>query len=182
MDAFGNASSFAKILSPYPSEKRYKILLRELFFALGIMLLFNIFGDFFLDIFSLSMISVNLCSGLILFLFSIQVLFPMTQNIRHSFLHHEPFIIPIAVPFIAGPSLLATIMLFSHGASNPFYVTGAILLSWIFTVAVSLSCFLLKRFVGENGLNAVEKLSAMILIMLAIQRITEGVKLFLEAA
>jgi len=73
-------------------------------------------------------------------------------------------------------------MLFSHGASNPFYVTGAILLSWIFTVAVSLSCFLLKRFVGENGLNAVEKLSAMILIMLAIQRITEGVKLFLEAA
>jgi multiple antibiotic resistance protein len=180
MDAFGNASSFVKMLSAHTPAKRYWILLREHLFALGVMLLFNLFGEHFLNIFGLSEISVNLCSGLILFLFSIQVLFPSIVSIRQSYFRSEPFVIPIAVPFIAGPAVLATIMLFSHATSDSLTVTLSILVSWALSTLVGMSSFLLKRFVGENGLSAIEKLSAMILIMLAIQRFMEGIQLFME--
>lgn len=182
MDPFGNISTYLKLLEQIPPERKKSYVLREMVIAFILMVGVFIFSDFFFWFLQISDITVRLTSGLVLFLFALKVLFVTPTSPRRQLPPpgEEPFIIPLAVPLICGPALLATILLFSHLSTDHWMMFGAISLSWLAAIAVLWAGPFFHRLLGDNGLQAVEKLMGMILILLAIQRFMDGVRTFLE--
>lgn len=179
MDPFGNINSFIDQLKAIPKNDYKKIVLREMLFALGIMILFAFIGDGLLAFLQINKTTVYISSGLILFLIAFQILFPSSKSIRRNLPSTVPFVIPLAIPLIAGPSLLATIMLFTVDQSLTFLLTG-IFIAWALALIVLLFSKEIQSLLKENGLVAVERLMGMILILLAIQRVAEGILLFVH--
>lgn len=178
MDPVGNVSAFLNMVKDIPTSQRSWIVLREMLIALVAMLVFNFIGEYIFNILHLSETTVHLSAGLILFLVALKILFPTIDSPRNNLPEGEPFVIPLAIPLIAGPSLLATIMLFAHMEPSIPLMLGAILSAWAAAVVVLLFAPQLKKYLGSNGLIACERLMGMVLILLAIQRFSEGVKLF----
>jgi multiple antibiotic resistance protein len=182
MDPLGNISSFLTMMKGISYKRQFYVLCREMFIALLVMFVFFLIGDTVIHFLEISDSAVWLSSGVILFLTAIKILFPPEDALRHNLPEGEPFIVPFAIPLIAGPSLLATIMLFSHmEACRPMMVT-AIFLSWMAAMAVLVLAPQLKRLLGANGLNACERLTGMVLVMIAIQRFMEGIRLVIADA
>ncbi len=180
IDPVGNIASYLSLTKNLENNRRWKFLTKEMLIALGLMIVFNYLGEVIFDVLKVSEVSVKISAGLILFLFALQVLFPTLNSIRQNLPKGEPFIIPLAMPLIAGPSLLATIMLFAHVEESQLVMLGAIFVAWLGAfIILALSRFLFK-FLGNNGLMACEKLMGMVLILLAIQRFMDGIKQFLE--
>lgn len=179
MDPFGNISSFIDQLKTTPPSAYKKTVLRELLFALAVMILFAFIGEGLLLFLSLSKTTVYISSGLILFLMAFQILFPTSKSLRKSLPSTVPYIIPLAIPLIAGPSLIATIMLFT--VEKPLVLLlAAILIAWMLATLVLLFSKEIQAVIKENGLIAIERLMGMILILLAIQRVAEGIILFVN--
>ena len=179
IDAVGNTASFYEVMSGVKPERYWWVLCRELSIALAFMLAFSLLGEGLLHYLEVSEITVRLTAGLILFIFASGVLFASPRNIRLQVkAGEEPFIVPLAVPMMAGPAVLATIMLYSEIEENIFCQYMAILMAWFFSALVLLSNKFLVRIFGKNGLIALERLLALILVMLAIQRVMEGIELF----
>lgn len=179
MDAIGNISSYLKVLEHVDKRRYWWIVCREMLFALGFMLLFNFLGPFMIDAIGASEITVRLTSGLILLLFAISVIYPSEKNIRLQLEGiKDPFILPLAVPLTAGPALLATVSLFAMIEPSQICRLEAILWAWALSVVILLSGRFLQRILTNNGLLAMERLLALVLVMLATQRIMQGVKLF----
>lgn len=178
MDPIGNVSTFLSLVQGVSPKRRLQILAREMGIVLGIMVLFNFIGEAIFNILDLSQTTVSMMAGIVLFLAAILILFPTANSPRNNLPAGEPYITPLAIPFLAGPSLLASIMLFAHISPSWVDMLIAIVCAWIAAFAVLAAAPLLKRVLGENGLMACERLMAMILVMLAIQRFLEGVQLF----
>lgn len=180
MDPVGNVSSFLSLTQNINPLKQKYILLRELCIALAVMLLFNFIGETLLRYLDLSPMTLRFSCGVILFLVAIKVLFPAQNSLRSNLPLGEPFLIPLAIPLIAGPSLLATIMLYTNLESCKALMLTGILFAWMASVVVLLLAPQLHRLLGKNGLVACERLLAMILVMLAIQRLMEGITEFVQ--
>lgn len=180
MDPIGNISSFLSLLVDIPKEKRRKIIIREMLIALAVIVTFNFLGEFIFWVLEISETTLNLTSGAILFLVAIKILFPTVDSLRANLPPGEPFISPLAVPLIAGPSLLATVMLFAHLEPSVWVMLGAILISWLAAVAILLMGARLQKLLSNNGLIALERLMGMVLVMLAIQRFAEGLQQFVK--
>jgi multiple antibiotic resistance protein len=180
MDPIGNISSFIDQLKEIAPPKRKMVILREMLIALAVMVVFNFLGELIFQVINVSETTVRISSGVILFLISIKILFPSTDSLRANLPPGEPFVSPLAIPLIAGPSLLATIMLFAKLTSQT-YLLGAILIAWLLAVGTLLAGPLLQRFLGNNGLIACERLMGMLLAMLAIQRFLEGIQQFVKS-
>lgn len=178
MDPIGNVSSFLSMVKGIEPKKQSKIVFREMLIALFFMVCFNYFGEVIFDWLSISETTVRLTSGLILFLVALQILFPHMKGIRDKLPQEEPFIIPLAIPLIAGPSLLATIMLYAHMEESQPIMLLSILIAWAAAVVVLLSSRFLQRVLGSNGLMACERLMGMVLVLLAIQRFLDGIQQF----
>lgn len=176
MDPIGNISAYLNLMKDFDPAQRQKILLREMLIALGFILLFNFIGEYIFSILELSDNVVKLSSGLVLFLTAIKILFPASNSFRLNLPQGEPFIIPLAIPLIAGPSLLATVMLYARMETSVTLMIQAIMIAWAMALVVLYLAPFLKRYLGTNGLSALERLMAMILVMLAIQRFMEGIQ------
>lgn len=181
MDPVGNITSFNSQLQDLSAKKRRMVILREMLIAFAAMVIFNYIGEFVFAILNVSETTVRITIGVILFLTAIKILFPGIDSMRANLPKGEPFITPLAIPLIAGPSLLATIMLFAHLEPSQSYMLGAILVAWVMAIGVLLSGSWLQKILGNNGLMACERLMGMILALLAIQRFLEGVKDFVKS-
>lgn len=180
MDPLGNVSSFLQMTRNLTPARRSLIILREMAFALVLMLIFNFLGDHLQTILDLSVTAVHLSTGVVLFIAALGVLFPGPRSLRTALPDGEtPFLVPLAVPLISGPALLATIMLYAQQEESRWVMLVAILIAWAAAVVILLCGQFLHRLVGQNGLVAAERLIAMVLVMLAIQRFSEGVRLFI---
>lgn len=180
MDPIGNLSSFLTLTQNIPPMRQKYVVFRELLIALFFMLLFNFIGETLLRYLDLSPITLRLSAGAILFLFAIKILFPAENHPRSNLPPGEPFLIPLAIPLIAGPSLLATVMLFANLEPCKDLMITAILIAWMAAVTVLLLAPQIYRVLGKNGLVACERLLAMLLVMLAIQRLMEGLTQFVH--
>lgn len=181
MDPIGNIQSFLSQLERYSPRKRALVTLREMGFALLLMLFFNFAGELIFNVLDISEVTVRLSSGVILFLVAFEILFPTINNFRQNLPQEEPFFIPLAMPLIAGPSLLATIMLYAHIEESLSVMVIALFIAWLLALLVLLFAGPIHRCIGSNGLFACERLVGMILILLAIQRFMEGVLMFLQS-
>lgn len=180
IDPLGNIAAFERCLSSLKPKKKRAVVIRELLIALAAMIIFYLIGDFLLDVLMISESTVRLSAGTILFLVAIKILFPSSSSIRANVkAEKEPFMVPLAIPLIAGPSLLATIMIFSHVDPLAPILLSAIVLAWFAAFILLFFSSQIYSFLGENGLIACERLTGMILVLLAIQRFLEGIELFI---
>lgn len=182
MDPIGNIASFLTMMRDIDPKRVKYIVMREMLIALAVMFAFNYLGEFIFTFLELDHVSVRIASGLILFLVAIKFLFPSSSNLRANIVPGEPFIIPLAIPLVAGPALLATIMLYANMETCQPLMLTAILIAWMVSCIILMLAPVLYRCLGKNGLVACERLLAMVLVMLAIQRFMEGVQQFIQQA
>jgi multiple antibiotic resistance protein len=180
MDPIGNITSLLKLTEGIPKKRRHYVILREMIIALFVMILFSYFGDLIFSLLHISNISLNLTSGLILLLVAMKIIFQARDSFRMNLPEGEPFITPLAVPLIAGPSLLATIMLFSEIEPSNIIMLTAILIAWSISCVILFFGTSIQKILTVNGLNACERLIGMVLFLIAVQRILEGLQLYIE--
>jgi multiple antibiotic resistance protein len=179
MDPLGNVPAFLSILNSASPERRKWITLRETFIAFLILLSFLFFGQHILKSMQISEPALGLAGGIILFLIAIKMIFPTDENTNRLKQSGEPFIVPLAIPLVAGPSALAFVMLLASQAPNhmPLW-TLALLISWLVCTVVLVFADVLRKILGERGLSAIEKLMGMILTTMAVQMFLTGIQQF----
>ncbi|CAL4325214.1 YhgN family NAAT transporter [Buchnera aphidicola] len=176
MDPLGNLPIFMTILKNLDKKRRRIVVIREMIIALIVMLLFLFVGENILTILNLKTETVSISGGIILFIIAIKMIFPSEENNTGNSLE-EPFLVPLAIPLVAGPSLLATLMLLSHQYLNHMsYLVGSLMIAWCFTVIILLLSSLFLKLFGDKGVNALERLMGLILIMLSTQMFLDGIK------
>jgi multiple antibiotic resistance protein len=177
MDPLGNIPIFLSLLKDIEPKRRWKIISRELLIALIILLIFLFFGQQLLNLLQLESESVSIAGGIILFIIGIRMVFPSRRGVMGDQLEGEPFIVPLAIPLIAGPSTLATLMLFVHSdPTNMLNWLSVLLIAWAITAVILLSAPIFYKILRKRGLAAVERLIGMILIMISVQMLVTGIK------
>ncbi|MDR3624849.1 MAG: MarC family protein [Chlamydiales bacterium] len=175
MDPFGNVPAFIALLKNFDAKKQRRIIFRELLIALGIILLFNFLGDEILSMIGVTQATVQLAGGIILFLISLQMIFPKSH---HAIAQpgEEPFIVPLAVPLIAGPSIIGTVMIYAHQEGDFFKTTLAILIAWSASTLILLASSWMQRIFGARVLIAGERLMGLMMTILAVNMFTDGIR------
>lgn len=182
MDPFGNIPLFITALKKVPPERRIKVLLRELFIALLIMLAFLFAGTKVLGLFGIEQYSMSIAGGIILFIISVKLVFnsSLEEEQKNNPKDEEPFVVPLAIPLIAGPASLSMILILSAGPlSKAFLILLAILIASAFNAVVLLLSFPISNLLGKRGLIAVERLTGMLLILMSVNMVMSGIKDFL---
>ena len=182
MDPLGNLPIFASILRHIEPKKRRRVLIRELLFALVIMLLFLFAGEAILNFLNLRSESVSIAGGIILFLIAIRMIFPQSGGVVGLAAGEEPFIVPMAIPLMAGPSVLAALILLAHtDGTRMMDWTVALLAAWGMSAIILLFYKVFTKVLGEKGLTAVERLMGMVLVMISVQMFLDGVASYMKA-
>lgn len=177
MDPLGKINSFINYLEGIAPKRQKVIIARELLIALGFMLFFNFLGEYIFALLQISNVTVYLASGVILFLGSIKILFPRADDLEVHKLEGEPFLVPLAIPMVAGPALLATIMLYAESEQALTTMVIAIVLAWAVASLILFYSKSILRLLSSSGITACEKLMGMVLVLLAVQRFMEGILL-----
>lgn len=178
MDPIGTINPYLSLVNEIDYKRQKWVVFREMVVALVFMVAFNYLGEYLLKFLELSDTSLLISSGLILFLIAVKILFTSADNPRANLPKGEPFIFPLAVPLIAGPGLLATIMLYARLEPSQLVMLMSIFIAWALSVIILLSANKIKRVIKTNGLIACEKLIGMVLVLISVQRFLEGIMLF----
>jgi multiple antibiotic resistance protein len=105
------------------------------------------------------------------------MIFPSSGRFDEDGIEGEPFLVPLAIPLVAGPSSLATVMLLmSHDSSRWLEWLIALIIAWVLGGIILFVANSLSRFFGKRGLIAIERLMGMILTTIAVQMILTGIK------
>ena len=178
-DPFGNIPLAIAVLQRVPPERRRRVILREVFIAYCLLLVFLFFGRRFLGLLHLSETSLGIAGGVILFLIALRMVFPRPEGLFGSAPGEEPFIVPLAVPAIAGPSALATVMLVSGAAPHRMMEwTAAVTAALAVGAVVLSSAETIRRVLGERVVTAFERLMGLILTAIAVEMLLSGVRNF----
>lgn len=179
MDPLGNVPLFLSALRRTEPGRVQWVILRECLIALAIMVAFLFGGKAVLDLMGVEDAALKAAGGVILLLIAIRMVFPTPEKSLKVDVSDEPFIVPLAVPYVAGPSLLAVIaVLASQSPGDWPWLLGGLLAAWLVTTITLYSSGFLQRVLGRKALEAVERLMGMILVILAVQMTFEGVKEF----
>lgn len=182
LDPFGNAPVFRAVLGNVPQEKRLRIIVREMLIALFILALFLFFGRALLTAMNLTPPALAIAGGVVLFLVAIRMIFPAPGGLNIMGDDGEPFIVPLAMPMIAGPATITLVVLFTTREPDRLMEwLAALLIAWTVSAVVLLfSDYLLGR-IGESGQRALTRLMGMILTAIAVQMLLNGIGEFLTS-
>ncbi len=179
MDPLGNIPIFLSVLNNVDPKRRKLLILRETFIAFLILAAFLFFGKNLLEGMSISEPALAISGGIILFLIAIHMIFPPEFVSKESKTIGEPFIVPLAIPLIAGPSAMTVVILLAN--QNPHYLgrwlLALFIASAVCTVTLVFADFL-RKILGDRGITAVERLMGMILTTMAVQMFLTGISAF----
>ncbi|MDE3055351.1 MAG: YhgN family NAAT transporter [Verrucomicrobiota bacterium] len=175
MDPLGNVPLFLSILKHIPPKRQRIIIARELLIALTIIALFALAGDELLRFLSVDQATVHIAGGIILFLLCIHMIFPSSTPSEPLSAVHEPFFVPLAIPLVAGPGVLAAVMIYAGQEENDWIVLAALFIAWVASLLILLVSPLLQRLLGQRGLVAIERLMGLIVTLIAVQMFLEGI-------
>ncbi len=180
MDPFGNIPIFLSILEPYDAARRLLIIAREMLIALAVLMTFLFAGQYILDALNIAEASLTAAGGVILFLIALKMIFPKAGGVmEHTEDDGEPLVVPLAIPLIAGPSALASVMfIMSSDPSRAGVWAGAVFLAWLVTGSVLMLAVRFSRWLGRRGLTAIQRLMGMILTAIAINMMMTGIREF----
>ena len=180
MDPFGNIPFFLTALKNVEPHRQKRIIVRELLIALVVLVLFLFFGQYILKMLGISEPSLTMSGGIILFLIAIKMIFPSPGGMYEEATEGEPFIVPLAIPYVAGPSAMAALLfIMSREPDRWLEWLAALLLTWLVSGTIIFLSTGLGRFLGKRGLVAIERLMGMILITIAVQMLMTGITKFL---
>jgi MarC family membrane protein len=181
LDPFGNVPFFLAALERVEPARHRRIVARELLIALAALVLFLFAGEVVLRWLQISEPALNLAGGIILFLIAIRMIFPRPHGSLAEEIEGEPFIVPLAIPYVAGPSALASVMFIMSREPErwPEWLLATVL-AWLLTAALVFAASGLSRFLGRRGLVALERLMGMVLVTLAVQMMLGGIDRFLD--
>ncbi len=182
MDPLGNIPLFLSTLNHVEPKRRQRIILRETFIAFLILIFFLFCGQYILNGMHISEPALQISGGIILFLIAIRMIFPVHGEEDKAKLAAEPFIVPLAIPLIAGPSTMTTVMLLANQAPYDWLNwLIALTIAWFITTIILVFADFLRKLLGERGLIAIERLMGMILTTMAVQMFLTGFEQFLHA-
>ena len=183
-DPFGNVPLFVSTLRQVAPERRHRVVLRECLIAFGLLLVFMMVGRPFLDALQLSEVALRIGGGVILFLIALRMVFPQPGGVfgqTHAGAT-EPLIVPLAIPALAGPSALVTVLLFSSQAKMSMWLYAAVIsVVAIVWLAVLLAAERLQRVLGDAVMTAFERLMGLILTAIAIEMLLAGVRAYVAS-
>lgn len=180
MDPLGNIPIFNSVLARFDAAARRRIVARELLIALVILLGFLFAGNAVMSFLGLSESALQLSGGVLLFVIALRMIFP--RQASEEDIVEEPFIVPLAMPMVAGPSAIAILLLLQ--ASEPEKIldwTVALFGAWLASTIILALSPLMMRVLGGKGLRALERLMGMLLIMLSTQMMLNGVAEFVAS-
>jgi len=183
MDSIGNTPICMALLHDIPSPARRRaVLLREALIALAVLIVFLLAGPAILGALQLEMVALQVAGGVILFLIALRILFPTRQQIMgDDHLEGEPLIVPIAIPLLAGPSAITTVMLLSsYQALSIGQSLGALFAAWVATLVIMMLGEPIARLLGPRGMTAAQRLMGMILTVVAVQMLLNGIAMFMQ--
>jgi multiple antibiotic resistance protein len=183
LDPLGNVPVFLSLLKPLSPARRRVVLARELLIALGVLFLFLFAGQWILEAMHIRQESVSIAGGIVLFLIGLRMIFPTADGIVGEVPEGEPFIVPLAIPLVAGPSGMAAVILMSSREPGRLADWSlALFLAWLATAAILFSATYLYKVLGMRVLTAVERLMGMLLVTLSVQMFLDGVQAYLAPA
>jgi MarC family membrane protein len=182
MDPFGNVPLYITALKNVEERRRQRIIIRELLIALFVMVLFLFSGQYILSAFQISEYALTAAGGTVLFLIAVKMIFPAAGKTVIEEVDGEPFIVPLAIPYVAGPSALASVLLIMNREPSrwPEWL-AALLAAWFVSGVIIASSGFLAKVLGHKVLIAIERLMGMILVAIAIQMIMSGVAQFVSS-
>ena len=184
MDPFGNIPLFITSLKKVSPERRRFVLLRELAIATIIMVTFLFAGGKALDLLGIKQYSMGISGGIILFIMSLKLVFNSLEDetTKNNPKEEEPFIVPLAIPLIAGPATLSMLLIFSATpGGNIWQILIALLVASIINSAILLLSFPISNMLGKRGLIAVERLTGMLLVLMSVNMVMNGIAEFLKS-
>lgn len=175
IDPFGNVAFFVAALNAVEPGRRRRVIIRELVIAYVVMVAFLFVGQPLLAVLNISGPALTIAGGVILFLIAIRMVFPIRGATTQEDLDGEPFIVPLAIPYVAGPSVLAVELLFMSDEPERWPVwLLAVTAAWAATAVIVLFGSQLADRLGRRGLIAIERLMGMILVAISIQMFLTG--------
>ena len=181
MDPLGNIPLFLSQLRNVAPTRRRTVLVRELVIALVVLFAFLFGGGFVLNALQLRPESISIAGGIVLFLIGVKMIFPPRDgNMFGASPGGEPFIVPMAIPGVAGPSAMAALLLMTN--SEPGRTADwslALFAAWLATALILLSSTYLFRWLGESVLTALERLMGMLLVAISVQMFLDGIVMYL---
>jgi MarC family membrane protein len=182
-DPFGNVPLFISTLAHVKPERRSRVVIRECLIAFFLLLMFMFGGRYFLEALQLSSTSLRIGGGVILFLIALKMVFPSAEGIFGPAPEQggEPLIVPLAIPALAGPSALVTVLLFStsHHMSMWLYVIALMMVAAVWLL-VLLSAERLLKVLGPAVITAFERLMGLILTALAVEMLLAGITSYIH--
>ena len=182
LDPLGNIPVFLSLLKGLPPARQRVVIVRELLIALGVLMLFLWTGRFLLELMHLRQESVSIAGGIILFLIGLRMIFPSADGIMGEQPEGEPFIVPMAIPMIAGPSGMAAVMLL--GSQEPGRMGAwslALAIAWAATAIILFSATYLQKWLGTRVLTAIDRLMGMVIVAISVQMLLDGIASYLRA-
>ena len=179
MNPLGTLPIALSTLKPIDPKRHTKIIVRETFFAYLLLVIFMLFGQFFLRSVQISEQALGISGGIIMFIIAIRMIFPEEKHNPEKASTSEPFFVPLAIPMTAGPGALTTAMLFSTQQPDKKFIwfmaitAASTVVGMILLIGRSLS-----KYLGEKGLLALEKLSGMMLTAMAVQMFLSGINVY----
>jgi len=182
MDPFGNIPLFITALRKVAPERRNFVLVRELCTALLIMIAFMFMGRQLLAFLGIKEYSLSIAGGLILMLISLKLIFGGTDDVKDVSKDDEPFIVPLAIPLVAGPGALSVVLILGGQSQGRLTILAAVLLASLLNFVVLLLSFPISDLLGRRGLLALERLTGMLLVLMSVNMIMNGIAKFMRVS
>ena len=188
IDTIGNLPFFISLTEGAKIKKKNQIAIKSIIYAFFILILFAYLGRYLLDALGVSLDSLKIAGGVILMFIAIDILFEKRKKRREQKVeaaldeknYDEIIIFPIAIPFIAGPSTLATIILLMGNYSDSVNLQLIVVLALISALIISLLLMIgtnfTTKYIPPQILHATSRVFAFILAALATQFIIDGIK------
>jgi MarC family membrane protein len=177
LDPFGSLPVFISVMRGVAPERRRFVAAREVGIAFGVLLVFMVAGQGFLQLMRLSERSLEVAGGVILLIIAMRMIFASGGEIYASDGQREPFIFPLAVPLLAGPSAMATVLLLASRQPERLAAwVGALTVAMLVSGAVLMAADRIRKLIGSSMVTALEKLMGLVLTAIAIEMILAGLK------
>ena len=183
LDPLGNIPVFLGLLRSLPPQRQRVVVMRELLIALGVLMVFLWGGRYALELMHLRQESVSIAGGIVLFLIGLRMIFPPPEGLMGDLPEGEPFIVPLAIPMVAGPSGMAAVMLM--GSQEPDRMGAwslALMIAWAATAALLFSATYLYKWLGLRVLTAIERLMGMVIVAISVQMLLDGLITYMRLA
>ena len=181
LDPLGNIPVFLSVLKPLAPKRQRVVLIRELLIALGVLMGFLWAGKYALELMHLRQESVQIAGGIVLFLIGIRMIFPRPEGLMGELPGGEPFIVPLAIPLVAGPSGMAAVMLMGSNEPGRLWDWSlALMIAWGATAVILFSATVLYKWMGRSALIAIERLMGMLLVAISVQMFLDGIGTYLK--